>query len=148
MTASETHTAANFMAVKVEPGRYPIVRLVPTAGPEERAGSKGPLFEPSASRHAVRRVRLSHYVPRSLIEELLAVAHSRCRLSGAQSVVGGVHSTWSATFQIPASDLDVVVPALEALLRGEEGPLRSYLNSPPQLAHAGQVLAPHGQRPG
>ena len=33
----------------------------------------------------------------------------------------GIHNTWSATFQVPASDQDVVVAALEALLRGDEG---------------------------
>jgi hypothetical protein len=146
--AGETLTAADLLAVQVELGRFPVVRLAPIVGPEVRTGSHGPLYEPSASRHAVRRTRLPYYVPRELLEDLSTLAHARCRLAGAQSVAGGIHNTWSMTVQIPASDLDVVVVALEALLRGDEQPLRDYLNRPPPLERAGEVLAPHGRQRG
>jgi hypothetical protein len=146
--ASETLTAADLLHVEAEAGRFPIVRLAPSVGPEVRTGSHGPLYEPSASRHAVRRTRLPYYVPRELLEDLLSLAHMRCRLAGAQSVAGGIHNTWSMTVQILTSDLDVVVAALEALLAGDEGPLRAYLNHPPPLMRAGEVLAPHGRQLG
>ena len=148
MSIAETLTCADLLRVVVEDGRFPVVRLVPRVGSEVRAGSHGPLYLPSATRHAVRRTRVGHYVPRELLEDLLERCHVRCRLAGAQSVVGAVQNTWSMTLQIPACDLNVVVAALEALLVGDEGPLREYLRNPPPLERAGEVLAPHGRQPG
>lgn len=139
MSTAETLSASDLVRVVVEDGRFPLVRLLPRVGPEQRAGTHGPLYEPSASRHAVRRTRVGHYLSRALLEDLLSLTHARCRLAGAQVVVSQIPNTWSAVFQIPAGDLSAVVTAFEALLVGDEGPLRDYLTNPPPLERPGEA---------
>jgi hypothetical protein len=146
--AAEDLSAADLLRVVVEEAPFPLVRLVPSVGPERRTGSHGPLYGRSASRHAARWTGLPYYLPRELLEELLSLSHARARLAGAPVVVSQITNTWSAVFQLAPSDLIAVVAALEALLRGDEGPLRAYLNHPPPLDRAGEVLAPHGRQLG
>jgi hypothetical protein len=148
VSSSETLSAADLLRVTVEEGRFPLVRLVPRVGPERRSGSHGPFYERSDSRHAARWVGLGCYLPRELLDELLSLSHARARLAGAQTVVSRITNTWSAVFQLAPSDLNVVVAALEALLLGDEQPLRDYLAHPPRLVRAGEVLAPHGRQLG
>jgi hypothetical protein len=146
--ASETIGVADLLSVVVEDAAFPLVRLVPTVGPEQRSGTRGPLHEPSGSRHSLRWEHTGHYVSRALLEELVALTHARCRLGGARVVVSQIPNTWTAVFQVPPGDLSVVVAALEALLVSDEQPLRDFLNQPPPLDHAGEARAPHGRQPG
>lgn len=146
---AETFSCADLLRVTVEAGRFPLVRLEPTVGPERRSGTRGPIHAPSDSADALRRrARVRPYLPRPLLEDLRSLAATRCHLAGAVVVAARIPDTWRAVFQIPASDLSVVVAALEALLVGDELPLRDYLTNPPPLARPGEVPAPAGRQPG
>jgi hypothetical protein len=55
-----------------------------------------------------------------------------CGWSGSGTGFAG--GSWGpATIICPAVDLDAVRAAAEALLAGDDGPVRSYLRSPPRL---------------
>jgi|tagenome__1003787_1003787.scaffolds.fasta_scaffold20510641_2 hypothetical protein len=108
--------------VTVERGRFPVLRVSPTVPASERSGRRGPLF----------------YV-RDDLEELLAFTGTRCRLAGAASTLGGISDTWRCAFMVTPSDVEPVVFALDALLAGDDQPLRSYMRNAPDVSRAGDA---------
>jgi hypothetical protein len=115
--------------IEVEQGeRVGVIRLKPLA---PRTGDGRPRLAGPFGRH------LEQWA------DLRAATAARARLSGWSGALGLAGGSWGPLSLVCVpGDLDTVRAAAEALLAGDDGPVRSYLRSPPRLPHGEPWSAP------